>query len=70
MQIYEISNKVSTKLPESVIEHLGLSIRVYHRILKVARTIADLQQQTAVSRANLAEALGYRAMDRLLLSLK
>ncbi len=55
---------------ETAIEHLGLSIRAYHRILKVARTIADLQQQETLSRANLAEALGYRAMDRLLLSLK
>lgn len=55
---------------ETAIERLGLSIRAYHRILKVARTVADLQGHGALTRAHLAETLGYRAMDRLLLSLK
>ena len=41
-------------------------MRAYHRILKVARTIADLQQEAQINRTHLAEALGYRAMDRLL----
>ncbi|ELI0351121.1 ATP-dependent protease, partial [Vibrio vulnificus] len=43
-----------------------LSIRAYHRIIKVARTIADLEGAPQITRAHLAEALGYRAMDRLL----
>ncbi|MDF2179084.1 YifB family Mg chelatase-like AAA ATPase [Aliiglaciecola sp. CAU 1673] len=47
-------------------EKLGLSMRSYHRILKVARTIADLDKQTRVDRNALAEALQYRAFDRLL----
>ncbi len=51
---------------ESALHQLGLSIRAYHRILKVARTIADLEQAEDISRAHLSEALGYRAMDRLL----
>lgn len=54
---------------ETAIDKLGLSIRAYHRILKVARTIADLKQNEQLSRAHLAQALGYRAMDRLLMSL-
>jgi magnesium chelatase family protein len=51
---------------EEALHRLGLSIRGYHRILKVARTIADLEGQTRISRHHLTEALGYRAMDRLL----
>jgi magnesium chelatase family protein len=45
---------------------LGLSVRSYHRIQKVARTIADLQQEHGVERRHIAMALGYRAMDKLL----
>lgn len=51
---------------EAALHQLGLSIRAYHRILKVARTIADLAEEAAISRAHLCEALGYRSMDRLL----
>lgn len=51
---------------ESALTKLGLSVRAYHRILKVARTIADLQDEQQITQVHLAEALGYRAMDRLL----
>lgn len=51
---------------EAAIHQLGLSIRAYHKILKVSRSIADLAEQEQISRAHLAEALGYRAMERLL----
>ncbi|MDC0610874.1 YifB family Mg chelatase-like AAA ATPase [Vibrio sp.] len=51
---------------ENALHTLGLSIRAYHRIIKVARTIADLASEEHISRRHLAEALGYRAMDRLL----
>ena len=54
---------------ENALTKLGLSVRAYHRILKVARTIADLNNESAISKAHLAEALGYRAMDRLLMKL-
>jgi len=51
---------------EQALDQLRLSIRAYHKLIKVSRTIADLQQQPQISRAHLTEALGYRAMDRLL----
>ncbi|NMP29709.1 YifB family Mg chelatase-like AAA ATPase [Rahnella sp. SAP-1] len=54
---------------ESVLQKLGLSVRAWHRILKVARTLADLNQQSQIEKAQLSEALSYRCMDRLLLTL-
>ncbi len=48
-------------------ERLGLSARAYHRILRVARTIADLDNAETISATHLGEALGYRSFDRQLL---
>lgn len=45
---------------ESACERLGLSLRAAHRVLKVARTLADLDEQPTIARAHLAEALQYR----------
>ncbi|EEX95175.1 ATPase [Vibrio orientalis CIP 102891 = ATCC 33934] len=58
--------KQDAQFLESALHRLGLSIRAYHRIIKVARTIADLEGVEHIARSHLAEALGYRAMDRLL----
>ena len=44
---------------------LSLSARAYHRILKVARTIADLEDSTPVGAPHVAEAIGYRRFDRM-----
>ncbi len=51
---------------ENALHQLGLSIRAYHRVLKVSRTIADLADVEKIERKHIAEALGYRAMDQLL----
>ncbi|MBA1146449.1 YifB family Mg chelatase-like AAA ATPase [Ectothiorhodospiraceae bacterium WFHF3C12] len=47
----------------SAIDRMGLSARAYHRILRVARTIADLDGSPRVHRPHLTEALGYRRID-------
>ncbi|EGU35778.1 ComM-related protein [Vibrio ichthyoenteri ATCC 700023] len=59
-------NKTDAQFLEQALHRLGLSVRAYHRIIKVARTIADLAGESDITRAHLAEALGYRAMDRLM----
>ena len=55
---------------EETLTQLGLSIRAWQRLLKVARTIADLDEQEKIHRSHLQEALSYRAIDRLLIHLQ
>ncbi|TNC91458.1 MAG: ATP-dependent protease, partial [Thalassolituus sp.] len=47
-----------------MIERLNLSARSFHRLLTVARTIADLAAQDDIGRMHLMEAVGFRALDR------
>ncbi len=49
---------------ESAVDQLHLSARAYHRILKVSRTIADLENANEIKQKHLMEALSYRAFDR------
>ena len=51
-------------LMEKAIDKMQLSARAYHRILKVARTIADLDGQALIRQKHLSEALSYRQLDR------
>ena len=52
------------QLVHRAMEQLGLSARAYHRILKLARTIADLDRQEEIYTSHLGEAIGYRRLDR------
>jgi magnesium chelatase family protein len=62
-QVCEIDAE-SEKLLENAITRLGLSARAHDRILKVARTIADLEGSERIASKHLSEAVQYRTLDR------
>lgn len=57
-------NEECGELLESAIDKLGLSARAYNRILKIARTIADLENKSDIRSSHVGEAIQYRSLDR------
>ena len=61
---YATPDEAGINLLRTAMSRLNLSARAYNRILKVARTIADLDNSLEVKSPHLAEAIGYRNLDR------
>lgn len=64
LHLFAEPDPASMKMLETAMERLKLSARAYSRILKVARTIADLEGEKQVQARHIAEAIGYRSLDR------
>lgn len=67
IKTYCAIDEESHRLLEMAIEKLGLSARAINRILKVSRTIADLESKETIEPAHVAEAIQYRSLDRSLI---
>ncbi len=63
---YCLLNEEGKNLLQAAIDNMGLSGRAYHRILKVSRTIADLEGRENIETYHLAEAIQYRSLDKRL----
>jgi magnesium chelatase family protein len=59
-----VADEQGQSLLKQAITRLDLSARAYHRILKVARTIADLADQAEIGAGHIAEAVQYRRFDK------
>src|SRR5664279_3052344 len=64
MRIFAQIDKASSELLKNAMQRLNLSARAYDRIIKVARTIADLADSEHVLSNHIAEAINYRNLDR------
>ena len=64
IEIQCMPSEAGEELLKTAIQRMGLSARAYHRVLKLARTIADLAGSAEIATAHIAEAIQYRKMDK------
>lgn len=64
MRKYCVLDDASQSLLKMAIEKLGFSARAYDRIIKIARTIADLAGSENIRSEHVSEAIQYRSLDR------
>lgn len=64
IETYCRTDREAAQLLRTAFEHMAFSPRVYHRILKVARTIADMEGTLEIRKDHIGEALSYRAFDK------
>lgn len=64
IELYCQTDASGKQLLQQTVTRLGLSARAYHRVLKLARTIADLANSDTIESGHIAEAFQYRALDR------
>ncbi len=60
-----VLDELSLVILDKAVNQLGISARGYHRILRIARTLADMERLADVGSQHIAEALGYRSLDRI-----
>ncbi|MEX2570586.1 MAG: YifB family Mg chelatase-like AAA ATPase [Gemmatimonadota bacterium] len=58
-------DRTARALLQAAVSRLGLSARAYYRVIKLARTIADLEDSEQIATAHVAEAVQYRSLDRM-----
>ena len=64
LEKYCVAEESARNLLKQAIARLNLSARAYHRVLKLARTIADLADNATIRVVHMAEAIQYRRLDR------
>lgn len=64
LEKYCMLDKEGEELLKMAILELGISARAYDKILKVARTIADLEEKETIEASHISEAISYRSLDR------